>query len=71
MNRHLDWLKGQGCKFDSLKIHMLGLDQTMVMASRDIHKAEPVCFIPEKLITTAEGVMDAPANSWLQWNPKT
>ena len=50
---------------------MLGLDQTMVIASRDIHKAEPVCFIPEKLITTVEMVLDVPANSWLQWNPKT
>jgi len=44
---------------------MLTLDQTMVLATRDIHKAEPVCFIPEKLITTVEMVLDVPANSWL------
>jgi len=26
----------------------------IVLASRDIHKSQPVCFIPEKLITTVD-----------------
>jgi|TARA_B110000285_G_scaffold95078_1_gene108487 hypothetical protein len=50
---------------------MITTEQTMVLATRDIHKTEPICFIPEKLITTCEMVLDVPANSWLQWNPKT
>jgi len=34
---------------------MLDLDgKTAVIASRDIQKAEPVAFIPDKLLTTCE-----------------
>jgi hypothetical protein len=42
-----------------------------VIASADIHHAEPVAFIPLKLITTCEGTMEVDANRWLQWNPNT
>jgi len=50
----LDWLKGQGCQFSALKVTMLNLVDNVVISSQDIHKAEPLLFIPEKLITTVE-----------------
>ena len=43
----------------------------MVYASQDIHKAEPIVFIPDKLLNTVETCIKVPANSWLQWNPNT
>ena len=33
MNRHLDWLKGQGCQFSSLKTYLLDAETTIVLTS--------------------------------------
>ena len=33
LNRYLDWLKGQGCQFERVKVSMFNLNEKCVIAS--------------------------------------
>jgi len=48
----------------------LGVLKTVALATRDINVDEQILFIPADIMLQLENTVDAPANSWLTWNPK-